>query len=277
MKPASHRRRLIINADDFGRSAAINQAVIRGCQEGVLTTASLMVNEPAAAEAVALARETPSLGVGLHLTLLCGTPALSPREIPGLLDRRGRFTDSPLTAGFRYWFHKSLEMPLRAEIRAQFARFKKTGMELDHVNGHLHLHLHPTILRILIEEAETFGLKRIRLTCDPFWLNLRLARGRWVYRVLHAAVFHSLSAAARPIIRPLRLKHPRFVFGLLQDGRVDETYVLNLMERLPAGDSELYSHPSVDEPQAELKALLSPRVRNRIEELGIERIRYQDL
>ena len=61
------RRRLIVNADDFGRSHAINQAVIRAHREGILTTASLMVNESAADEAVALARENPDLGVGLHL------------------------------------------------------------------------------------------------------------------------------------------------------------------------------------------------------------------
>src|SRR5437588_7983476 len=70
--PRSRPRRLIINADDFGRSAAINQAVIRAHREGVLTSASLMVNEPAFDEAVQLARENPKLGVGLHLTLLCG-------------------------------------------------------------------------------------------------------------------------------------------------------------------------------------------------------------
>ena len=81
--PDSQPRRLIVNADDFGRSASINQAVIRAHREGILTTTSLMVNEPAFEEAVALARENPTLGVGLHLTLLCGHSALPPEEIPG--------------------------------------------------------------------------------------------------------------------------------------------------------------------------------------------------
>src|SRR5271156_6231907 len=71
--------RLIINADDFGRSASINQAVIRAHREGILTTASLMVNEPAFDDAVTLAKEHPRLGVGLHLTLLCGHAVL-PRK-----------------------------------------------------------------------------------------------------------------------------------------------------------------------------------------------------
>jgi len=65
-------RRLIVNADDFGRSHSINEAVVRAHREGILTTASLMVNEPGFDEAVAQAREHPQLGVGLHLTLVCG-------------------------------------------------------------------------------------------------------------------------------------------------------------------------------------------------------------
>ena len=66
-KAGTANLRLIVNADDFGRSRSINEAVIRAHREGILTTASLMVNEPACAEAVALAKENPRLGVGLHL------------------------------------------------------------------------------------------------------------------------------------------------------------------------------------------------------------------
>src|SRR5436190_19514383 len=113
MSPA---RRLIVNADDFGRSSSINEAVIRAHREGILTTASLMTNEPAFDEAVALARENPCLGVGLHLTLLCGRAGLPPAQIPGLVNEKSEFTDSPGSAGFRYFFRRGLKAQLRAEI-----------------------------------------------------------------------------------------------------------------------------------------------------------------
>src|SRR5260370_35383027 len=90
------RRSLIVNADDFGRSSSINRAIVRAHQEGILTTASLMVNEPASSEAVALARENPRLGVGLHLTLLCGHSALPAASVPGLVNSNNAFTDSSL-------------------------------------------------------------------------------------------------------------------------------------------------------------------------------------
>ena len=73
-------RRLVVNADDFGRSHSINAAVDRAQREGILTTASLMVNEVATEEAVQLARANPGLGVGLHLTLVCGHSALTAAE-----------------------------------------------------------------------------------------------------------------------------------------------------------------------------------------------------
>jgi hopanoid biosynthesis associated protein HpnK len=270
-------RRLIVNADDFGRSPSINEAVIRAHREGILTTASLMVNEPACDEAVRLAQENPSLGVGLHLTLICGHSALPRESIPGLVNAQEEFTDNPAGAGCRYFFQRSLKAQLRREIHAQFQKFRATGLPLDHVNAHLHLHLHPTIFRILMEDANQLGLERLRLTFDPLRLNLRLASGHIAYRVLHMAIFHPLSWRARPKLRAHGLRHTSAVFGLLQNSRVDENYVSRLLPNLPAGDSELYSHPSLDVFRNEFDALISPRVRAAVETLGIKLIRYQDL
>jgi chitin disaccharide deacetylase len=277
ISPPPSRRRLIVNADDFGRSDSINQAVIRAHQEGILTSASLMVNEPGFDEAVKLAKGNPRLGVGLHLTLLVGHSALPPETIPGLVNDRGEFTNNPVGAGFRYFFKRSLRQQLRAEIHAQFDRFRATGLMLDHVNGHLHLHLHPVIFRILMEDAEKLGIRRMRFTRDCLGRSRRMARGRWLYRVFHAAIHAWLSGRAREPLRQRGIRHAQITFGLLQDSHVDEEYVLKLLPELPPGDSELYSHPSLDEFKHELDALVSPRVKEQIATLGIELIRYQDL
>src|SRR5882672_920508 len=135
MERPEARRRLIVNADDFGRSRSINAAVIRAHREGILTSASLMVNEEAGDEAVALAKDHPQLGVGLHLTLLCGHSALPGRSIPGLVNGRREFGNHPAGAGFRYFAARKLREQLRDEIAAQFEKFRDTGLPLDHVNG----------------------------------------------------------------------------------------------------------------------------------------------
>jgi hopanoid biosynthesis associated protein HpnK len=274
---ASPDRRLIINADDFGRSHSINQAVIRAHREGVLTSASLMVNEAGFDEAVELARANPPLGVGLHLTLLCGHSALSHEKIPGLANANREFGDNPALAGFRYLAKRNLREQLRAEIHAQFERFRHTGLSLDHVNGHLHMHLHPVVLNILVRDADALGVRHMRLTREPFWMDVPLASGRRFYRAAHAAIFFCLAERASPRFKRKNIRHPQRVFGLLQDSHVDESYVLKLLEILPEGDSELYSHPSLDEFKHEFDALVSPRVKEQIERLGIQLIRYQDL
>ncbi len=274
---ARARRRLVVNADDFGRSQAVNEAVARAHREGILTTASLMVNEPFAEEAVALARLNPGLGVGLHLVLVCGAAALSAKEIPQLADGRGQFSENAVAAGWRYFASARCRAQLRLEIAAQFERFRATGLRLDHVNGHLHLHLHPVVFGILMENAERWGIRAVRLTDDRLGLNARLASGRWGYRLSHAAIFRALSARARPVLERKGIRHTDAVFGLLQNGRVFSEFVGKLLRVLPAGDSELYSHPSLDQFREEFEALINPANKTLAAELGIQLIRYQDL
>jgi hopanoid biosynthesis associated protein HpnK len=271
------RRRLVVNADDFGRSHAINQAVIRAHREGILTTASLMVNEAAADEAVALARQNPGLGVGLHLALVCGRAALPPSAIPNLVNTQSQFSSHPVAAGFRYFFSAACRAQLRDEIAAQFEKFRASALPLDHVNGHLHMHLHPCVLKILCDNAGAWGVRAMRLTRDPFLLNARLAPGRWFHRLSHAAVFGLLSARARPVLARHNIRHARSVFGLLQNARVEAGYVAKLLPLLPPGDSELYSHPSLDQFKNEFDALVNPSTRALVRQLGIQLIRYQDL
>ena len=90
-------------------------------------------------------------------------------------------------------------------------------------------------------------------------------------------MFRLLSARARPVLERLEIGHTRRVFGLLQNGRVDEGYVAGLLARLPPGDSELYSHPSLDQFRNEFDALVSPRVKALAGTGKIRLIRYQDL
>lgn len=266
-------RRLIVNADDFGASTSINHAVIEAHRRGILTTASLMVNGAACEEAVALARENPKLGVGLHISLAFGTSALPHSEIPDLVDKAGNFSNDPVAAGFRYFVNKRCHPQLESEIKAQFEKFHATGLQLDHVNGHLHFHLHPTVFKIL----RGIEFRRMRLTRDPLWLNARLARGRWGYRISHAIIFKMLSWRAQPHLEQKQIRCTQRVFGLLQNGLVDADFVRRLLPQLPEGDSELYSHPSLDEFKHEFEALVDPDVRAAIEKLGIQLIRYADL
>ena len=270
-------RRLIVNADDFGRSPEINEAVIQAHRDGILTTASLMVAEPAAAEAVALARQNPALGVGLHLVLAQGRATLPPCDLLGLADDHGQFTRDAVRAGFHFFFRPGLREPVAREIAAQFAAFAETGLALDHVNGHLNLHLHPTVFPLALAQTVRHPAAGFRLTRDPLRLDLELSRGAWVYRISHAVIFALLSALAQPRLKSAGVRHTDRVFGLLRNARVDKDYLLALLPRLRPGDSELYAHPSLTGFRHELDALTSPPVKELVARCGLRLIRYQDL
>lgn len=269
--------RLIVNADDFGRSASINTAVVQAHHEGILTSTSLMTNEPAVAEAVRLAGENPRLGVGLHLTLIFGHSALPQSEIPGLVDVHQAFPTDPVKLGFKYFFQRSVRAQLEREMAAQFQRFHATGLPLDHVNGHMHLHMQPVVFGLLMKNARAWGIRHFRLLREPLRQNLRAADGRILIRALQAFIFCCLSAWQRRVLRQLNIRVTDAVYGQLQDAHVDESYVLRLLPQLKMGIYELYSHPSLDDFKHELDALTSPRVKALVTQQGIQLTRYQDL
>ncbi len=160
-------KRLIVTADDFGLTIPVNEAVEEGHRRGILTAASLMVTGEAAADAVARAKRMPKLGVGLHLVLVDGVPVLPPEQIPHLVGGDGRFSPNVVTQGARIFCLPAARRQLAAEIRAQLAAFRATGLTLDHVNAHHHFHLHPTIQQALLRLAPEFDIRAVRLPLEP--------------------------------------------------------------------------------------------------------------
>jgi hopanoid biosynthesis associated protein HpnK len=279
---------LIINGDDFGYSDAVNRAILEAHQAGVLTSASLMVNERAAASAVALAQTHPTLAVGLHLVLVLGRAALSHREIPHLSDAQGNFTTSPFQAGLKYYFHPAARRELRREMRAQFEKFAATGLPFSHVDGHTHLHQHPVIFRELIRLCEEFGVKRLRVVKGEVRLSLRLNRRQWLPRLVIGGVFNLLGGWCERQLRGRGFVQPRRVYGLLQTGAVNEQYLLDLIPRLSPTTAEIYAHPlaSDADPAAlrenpggprELQAFTSPRVRAALKQAGVRLTTYHEI
>src|SRR5579862_3204432 len=138
---------LIITADDFGLSIPVNEAVEEAHRKGVLTCASLVVAGEAAEDAVRRAKKMPNLGVGLHLAMLDAPSAMPAAEIPDLVEADGSgLASRPFATGSRIALDRKVREQAKAEARAQFELFRKTGLPLDHVDGHWHFHQHPTLM-----------------------------------------------------------------------------------------------------------------------------------
>jgi chitin disaccharide deacetylase len=272
---------MIINGDDFGYSEAVNRAIIRAHREGVLTSASLMVNECAASDAVLLAKANPTLAVGLHLVLALGRAALPHVEIPHITDTQGKFADSPFRAGLNYYFSRIARGEMKREMRAQFERFAAAGLPFSHVDGHTHLHMHPVVFDELIELCEEFGVKRVRVVKGEMRLSLKLDRKNLSMKLVWGIVFNSLGRSCERKLEGRGFAQPKKVYGLLQTGDMNEGYLLGLLERMEGGDVEIYAHPlafDADEVEKgenpggirELQALISPRVRQAVRKIENE-------
>jgi hopanoid biosynthesis associated protein HpnK len=272
---------VIFNADDFGTSPAINQAVLLAHRQGVLTSASLMMNGPACQEAVQIACQNPALAVGLHLVLVAGNACLPPASIPHLVDQKGRFSSNPLHAGLVYFYSKAARRELSDEIAAQFARFAATGLPLDHVNGHLHFHLHPSVLPIVLQQAVAHGAAGVRLPRDELGLSLRVNLPE---KMAWALEFTALNRWAANQLTGLPLAVTCRVYGLMQSGCMAEPYVARVLAGLQVDSAELYFHPSLD-PQverlgpspADFTTLVSPDIRQLVARRKLELSSYAAL
>ncbi len=257
-------RYLIVNADDFGLSVAVNDAVERAHREGILTSASLMVGAPAAADAVARAWRNPELRVGLHVTVVDGRPVAPPPLLGHLLDARGRLPATLLTAGLRFACHRQVRRELEHEIAAQFEAFVETGLPLDHVNAHKHMHLHPFVAARVVEGARQHGAAGLRAVVEPAGPIRRADGGRGPGAAAALLRRHARRMRRGALAAGCLCNH--HLFGLAWTGGLTERRLLGLVPNLPDGVCELYGHPALaaeghDAAAYETAALVAPAVR----------------
>ena len=188
-------------------------------------------------------------------------------------------------AGVRFFFLPGIRRQLAMEIQAQFEAFRATGLRLDHVNAHKHMHVHPTVAQLIVEIGRNYGVKAVRVPFEPTGA-LRAAFPEDHYRT--------------PLYRPWigllrrRLRHAGLfvndqLFGLAWSGAMVEERLLRLIPQLPDGVSEIYLHPATKHTPAlaaamrgychreELAALISPALKALIAKLDVRLVSYGDL
>lgn len=169
----------IFNADDFGISKGVNAAIVKAHREGILNSASLMINQKYAADAVKLAKEMPELEIGLHVNLTNEYPAASSRQIPLLVDRQGKLKNGFVNL-FLLSFLKprQLQQQAETEMRAQIAKYLATGLPLQHLDSHRHIHLIPPIFKAMRKLQKEFEVPRIRVMNENIFNTLKYNKNK---------------------------------------------------------------------------------------------------
>lgn len=266
-------RRLSVNADDFGFTRDVNRGIIEAHRGGILTAATIMANGAAFDDAVALARENPTLDVGVHFVLVGGNSVLDAgRALPPTV---GQLMAAIALGRIR----------IDAELRAQIERVVNAGIRPTHVDTHKHTHLLPPVLDAVARLAQEFGAPWVR---RPFDLPLHgsPAAAPMAARLASRA-FRGVRAQFHRKLARHGCGSTDWFAGFQLTGRYGAEEVLHLLEHLPEGWTEFMAHPGYcteelraartrlkESREKELRALTDPRVKEALVRLGIQLWRY---
>ena len=288
-------RRLIINADDFGLTAGVNRAIVEAHERGVVSSATLMANGQAFAEAVALARAKPGLGVGCHVVLVDGAPVLDQSQVASLLDPRldragaRRFREGITNFGALALLGRLAPDEIEAEAAAQIRKLQSAGVAVTHLDSHKHTHLFPRVLRPLLRAAKSCGVRAIR---NPFerlqGSQLAASPSMWK-RWIEVGVLGSLAKQFREAVQQAGIFTPDGTLAIVATGSLNERLLRLMIENLPDGTWELVCHPGYNDAdlhgirtrlrearEQELQILTLPSTRDLLTSNGIEIISFRE-
>ena len=284
MTGASGGLKLIVNADDFGLSEAANEGIVQAHRQGMVTATSIMANGSAFAHAVDLARATPTLDLGVHLTLVGEKPILDPQTIPSIVGNGGRLLDSSRSFARRYLAGRIDRADVQRELTAQMEKVQQQQLPITHLDGHQHLHLFAQVFEVTVELARKHQIDWIRIPNEALKGYMFGAPTGWPRILELLAVKHFCQRAARQWPR----RAADFV-GFYYGGRLNRRNLATVLHRLPAaGVCELMCHPSLDDPNSpyarwgyawadEVDALTDPQARRYLQQRSVELTSYRQL
>jgi predicted glycoside hydrolase/deacetylase ChbG (UPF0249 family) len=248
-------KKLIINADDFGMSAEVNEGTKRGIQQGIITSVSVMPNMPFFDEAISFLRNYPHISVGLHFNITEGKPLILPKDARNLIREDDSFYHWPQLVS-RVALKWVTRTEIEKELKAQYTTLKKTGLSITHIDSHHHVHLYPSIFKVVSAFADKEGVQALRGNYFDTW-NLTL--GIWKKPIPTQVVVNCALLLSN--IRHKNLTHlyeiNRFYdINWGHDLRPEE--LLNILNNLPEGMSEFICHLAVESATGN-KKFLTPR------------------
>jgi hopanoid biosynthesis associated protein HpnK len=290
-------RQIIINADDFGLSKGINKGIIKAYKEGILTSASLMVNMPGFEDAVALIRENPGLDIGLHLNFFRGMPVLSLQKTATLVGKDGFFIQDIFRIVKNIYEKKISFLELETECEAQINKALEKGIRITHIDSEKHLHLIGPVYEIVVRLAKKYGINTIRNINEYPYVLKFILRGRHIFSLTLGKVIllQILSQCKKKINSINSIKTADYSFGLLGRGGMTLNKCERLFEYSKEGTTEIFCHLGyIDEEwqfaplneqkyyintirERELEVLLSPRLKEAIHNLNIELVNFSKL
>ena len=241
-----------------------------------------MVSAPAVEDAVNRAKSLTDLKVGLHLVLSNGKATLPASDIPALVNNNGEFSTNQVSSGIKMFFNAEAKYQLEKEIRAQFEAFKATGLTLDHVNAHNHMHLHPTVFSLILTIGSEYSLSAIRIPNEPPLDSIIDDKKEKLIRYAKWLFFKPFVSSMKKQCSIRGIKYNDTIYGLHDSGHMNIDKLIRILPHIEEGVTEIYTHPATErwdeidpaandyEFEAEYKALIHARTKRTVEKFDIE-------
>ena len=290
-------RRLIVNADDFGMTSGVNRAIAESHKSGVVTSATVMANEVAVDEAIALASQNPSLGTGCHVVLVDGTPVSQPDAVQSLIGSRNgdeaRFRPGIAQFAVAAVARSVREVEVHGEASAQIERLQSRGLSLSHVDCHMHSHILPVVSRAVLQAARDHDVRAVRNPFEPAWSVAATHKSsslRSWSRSAQVTVLRALEHQFLNTVQQNKMRTTDGTIGIAVTGLLDRDPLARLVEAMPDGTWELVTHPGYHDRDlsaaktelkqsraVELELLTSASTREMFQKRNIQLISYREL
>jgi len=284
-------RRLIINADDFGLTAGVNRAIAEANRSDVLTSATMMANARAFAEAAALAKSQPSLKTGCHVVLIDGDPVSA--NLPTLTNGSSRFRSSLKQFAVAAVRRQISADEIQQEAEAQIRKIQSQGITLTHIDSHKHTHMFPHVLRPVLRAAKACRIRAVRNPFEPLraWPHSAVlgTPALWL-RSAEVTALQMFAGGFRRAIQEEGMLSTDGTVGIAATGKLDQKMLLHILIALPEGTWELVCHPGYSDAdlqavgtrlttsrETELAALISSETKDALARQKIELISYAEL
>ena len=286
-------KKLIVNADDFGLTRAVTDAIIDCHNNGIVTSTTLMSNMPFAEYAASKAKAFPKLSVGLHLNLTEGKPLVEPDKVDNLVDSGGNFWSGSKQLR-NLQLSKRVEEQIYRELEAQLLRALDLGMNVSHFDSHQWIQKNSMVRRAIIKLHKLYKIPAARTPRGLYWTHpdakfyfkLKAALLNLIkFRRAYSRAFAHLIMRKNGLITPDRTITLGYLIPHSNDPR---GRFIQCLKSLPAGVSELPLHPNYGEESADsspagkngnldIQIACDRDVKNYIKECDIKLISFRDL
>jgi chitin disaccharide deacetylase len=280
-------KKLIISGDDFGLHSSINEAIEKGFQEGVLTSASILVNGKKFDEAVRISKRNPKLGIGLHFNIIEGLSIAGEKNVSSIVDEKGLFFDSHNTLAKKIIIGKAKLEEIELELDAQINYCNKSGLSITHIDSHRHLHMLPEVYKLVVKVSNKYGINKFRYLNPPL-VDISVSIN---FKIILSIFFKIIkNRFTKNVITP------DYFLGFFNSGNLKYNYIHDVLKKIKSGIIEIGFHPGLDNEiltntfstwnnyydysfdwEGDFNTIINPKFKEYVEENDIKLESYESL